>query len=257
MYEVHYVSPWGRSWPLMAPETYEVFVREGGFSDLGAPSEDRVVSSDGVPGQLLAAQSFGAVKGSMTVHVRGGRGLDPARVWSGFRRSWSRTLTGTLVVVTEPWGRLSLPVRLAKPLPDIQTNPEDEDWEQTIEVSFVGDSGLWRTGVFGGEGAVEVSNSGDAALFPSVRWSGKGGEVVMPSGYRFTLPKSKDERVLVMDNSESCVVLDADGEVDRSLWNRLKGKTLPEGVPIGKTRSFTVPAGARLEYRIGFADPWQ
>ena len=78
----------------------------------------------------------------------------------------------------------------------------------------------------------------------------------MPSGASFTLPAVGSARTLVLDNDESCVVTDDRGRVDRALWHTLAPTVLPESVPIGERRRFSVPTGAELQWQVAVLDPW-
>ena len=70
------------------------------------------------------------------------------------------------------------------------------------------------------------------------------------------MPPVPGERVLYLSRHDSLVVRGMDGVVDHQAWAHVRG-AYPEFVPVGETRTFTLPEGARLEYKVGVADPWQ
>ena len=69
-------------------------------------------------------------------------------------------------------------------------------------------------------------------------------------------------RWLLLDESESCAVIDANDKLDRALWLATRPGVVTEGVPPGTERTYKVrrTAGSRIvavEWRPGYLDPWR
>lgn len=247
-YTLSYTTPWGKKYELLE-EDWSTGLKHGGFKGLGGTWSDVTVTAPGAPGQVLDSQNISAMTGSITVLVK-------AELWKEFRAGFSTTLVGTLTLHDTGVGDLHAQVRLNGPLPPPDAEPEDEDYLE-IEVPLVVDTGAWLTDYVSGTGIVNVTNGGDIALHLRIRWSGDGGVVTVPSGATFALPAVTEERILLLNTMESLAVLTPAGEVDYELMRSLSRQVLPEGVPPGKTRTYSVPTGAQLEYRVGHIDPWK
>lgn len=249
MYRLFYVPPGGGKVDL-TPEGDGVFLLPEGVTGLVGQADDTVVSSVLFPGQVFESLVTRPMTGELRFGVRGRRG-DLQGLWSDFSRLWSRRREGRLIV-SSPVGSVSTGVRLSAGISPPPSSLKNESYSPGLNVPVVADSGVWSSGLMHGAGAVEVANPGDVALYPSIVWTA-GGQVVLPSDATFMLPTVEGERRLLLDDSESCAVLN-DGALDRDIWP-IPG-AVAESVPPGESRTFTIPSGARLEWRVSYFDPW-
>lgn len=239
MKSVSYLGVDGSVWPLTARDHGGVFLQ-------ATPDEMRS-EGDGEP-----------VSGSLDLVVADnspdGFELDRVRVSERrWRRAWSPRLFGTLRVEDDEGQDYWLRVRLASAISGF---PE-VDPEGYVEFSqeVVGESAWWwHTSVLPGPSAV-VTNSGDVDVWVRVRWE-KAGVLLMPSGAVVQLPAVSAPRTILLDPSESCVVVDDSGVVDEPVWRGLRGKVFPEIVPAGESRTFGLPDGAVLMVDEGVVSPW-
>lgn len=256
-YEVSYIGPRGKPWELTSGRTDGVFMEPGGVQGLVGAGEDVTVSSPFSVGQVLDGVTVGAMDGTLTVTVTKTEHASLSDVWAEFRADFSRTAPGTLTITGPRLGALSCRVRLAAPLPALDSNATG-DVIRGVAIPLIADDGLWLTRRWVDTSSrVEVSNPGDVPVCPQIVWQGTGGRVTLPSGAGFTLPQTSARRVLWLDNAQSCVVTDEDGREDRGLWTRLASQVQPEKVPVGGRRIFELPAGAALRWQVGFFDPWK
>ena len=105
-----------------------------------------------------------------------------------------------------------------------------------LSVPVFSAEGLFRTSAQYGTGTVTVTNSGDVTVFPKIVATA-GGKVTCPSGASFSLPTGSS----TVDMSPEGLMLEG---------------AFPEGVEPGKSGTWVVPAGARLEWVLQVADPW-
>lgn len=245
---LEWVSPHGDRIALINPEgDYEVAcVAEDGIEGLVGSFDDESSEVPGVPGARfrLRDRRVQPLTGALECVL-----MDSSQ-WRRFRQAWSTRLTGTLRLTVDGlvW---SLPCRLSEPVESPGRMPRAGT---IIPVNLISDGGVWTT--FREEtGTVQVTNFGDVDLPVSVRWSGAGGNVVLPSGAVMRLPKVKAEHVVSLDprSGMTAAVLAGDGSVEPSAAAM---RVLGEVVPVGEVGVFTVPAGARLEWKVGVFDPW-
>lgn len=244
-----YASPDRQLFTLIGskPSDYKtVFVANQTIEGLVGAVENEGIQVMDVAGRLIDHRDdvFAPIEGAMTVVGVSAEGL------SRFCRSWSTRREGVLTV-TGSASVLSLPVRLATPIV-FPPSGLRAGAQATLEV--VGDRGWWgesRTG----SGTVTVDNTGEVWCWPTVRWA-SGGVLTMPSGVAYTLPTLSTHHRLSFSPHDSGRVTNA----TTSMVNRAVSDTLGvvgEGVAPGHTARFVVPAGATLEYEIGFLSPWQ
>lgn len=247
MYTLRYISSTGVVIPLIGGPYGAVFVKDSGLDTLVASFEDTGVQAAGVAGRLVdwRDRQVKELSGALTVVVR-----DPAR-WRDFAGAFHTRRHGTLVLNGVSGGPLMLQVRLASPLgpPTQQPRVGSE-----IQVNLVADHGVWVQ-AHTGTGNTTVTNYGDVPIWPSIDWDGAGGQVTMPSGATFTLPAVTGRHSLSLSRLDGGEVRDALGDVDAGLT----GKVSPvfESVPVDMVRRFTLPAGARLSWHVGFFSPWR
>lgn len=239
-YSLRYVSPTGVEYEFLDGSDGEPFVEVDTLSGFVGVFEDTPVQSVGVPGAVVNFQDrvVQQMPGSFTLVVFS-RGQ-----WEQARRDFSAREYGTLILDND--GLFELPVRLAESLPSPGHVPEVGS---RIEVSMVADAGVWES-VVSGFGTVEVTNWGEVPVWPTVVWSGAGGDVVLPSGVGFRLPQVSAEHRLSLDRRAS-------GKAVNSLTGaKVNTDAVGEMVPVGQSRSYTVPSGVKLEWRVGVFDPW-
>lgn len=257
-YGIRYVSPLGVEFDLFDPHS-EIVIREDGFNGLVGNFADVAVSAVGVPGQQFVGLNIEKMEGSLKFFaVQQSEDRPWGVAFAEFKEAFSHRTPGTLIVESPSLGQLECRVRLAG---SVHALPLDPNWSTGLsefELPLVCDDGFWRTKVINGHsGSVTVTNAGDVDIWPMVRWRGAGGRVTLPSGADFELPEARDYRTLFLNNAQSCVVVDDDGTVDRELWRALNGSVLPEGIPVGAIRTYQLPAGAELQWRLGFFDPFK
>lgn len=254
-YAVSMVDWSGRYWAFTGD--WAAGIKSGGVDGLVGQVDDAVAEPIGTPGQLVVGQQVGPLRGSLTFLCRAHGGMDAGEVQAALRRAWSPLAARTNVVtVSSPVGNVQARLRLDRGHVAVKEDPSWSDVVLDVEIPAVGDEGLWWTVPHSGQGIVTVTNYGDVFLWVRIRWSGDGGRVILPSGASFILPAVESERVLSLSRSESLAVRDAAGVVDQAVRAQLRGVP-PEGVPVGQSRLFTVPAGASVEWQAGVLDPWQ
>lgn len=239
-YSLKYVSPTGHEYEFLDGSDGEPFVEMDTLSGFVGVFEDTPVQSVGVPGAVVdfrdrvVQQMTGAF--TLVVFSRG--------QWEQARRDFSTREYGTLILDND--GLFELPVRLSESLP---TPGHVPSVGSRIEVSMISDAGVWES-VVSGFGTVEVTNWGEVPIWPTVVWSGAGGDVVLPSGVGFRLPQVSAEHRLSLDRRAS-------GKAVNSLTGaKVNTDAVGEMVPVGQSRSYTLPSGVKLEWRVGVFDPW-
>lgn len=256
MYTIIYTSPNGVVWRLdSAGYASGVTLISGGVIDLSAVITPNVSKALGQPGQRLLGGEIEPIVGSLTVQLTPTGTQTLSSVLAAWRAGWSQLVAGTLSIVSEKFGVLSSPCRLAAPLPAPTADPDDSYGLQ-LEMQVALDSGCWFTDWLTGSGRVTITNPGDTWIFPKISWTGSG-EVILPSGVRFTLPQVSTMRVCSLSLAEQLRVVDSRGVEDDHLWQQMLAIGFAEGVPPGKTAVFQVPDNATLSWRVGFTDPWK
>ncbi|MDO5534167.1 MAG: hypothetical protein Q4F65_05910 [Propionibacteriaceae bacterium] len=258
-YTLRYKGISGRVWPIAAAGSNTgVVLRSKGLEGMVGEVDDEALSAHGVPGQVVDHQQVGPMTGSLAVAIYPTATESVAEVVSGWRSDWSRLVgrEGLLELDSPTMGVLSTPVRLAASLPPVDDDPYGETSIEEAEAELVADGGVWSGPPQSGTGSVTVTNTGDVRVWPRIGWQAAG-PVVLPSGASFLLPAVPAPRVLDLDPGESLEVTDAAGVLDRAVWEQVRGAVLPEGVPPGKSRTYILPAGASLRWRLGYLDPWR
>lgn len=257
MADITYTDPFGGMWNLTARGVSgpRVCLAADGLEGLVGATEKQSVSTVGTAGYRVTGHNIVEMGGTLRTMCIADDAESVAQLARRWRAAWSHHSPGQLSIDGTSLGRLTASVRLHE-TPAPPANRPGSARVLYVDVAVAVDDGLWWTGALGGEGTVEVSNPGAVMIRPQIRWKGAGGVVVLPSGAVFTLPSTTFPRLLSLDNAESCVVTDERGRVDRRLWKQLAAQVLPEGVPPGQRREYRLPAGARLEWRVGVLDPW-
>lgn len=255
-YELTWIDHTGQEWALTTFD-WVAGIRAGGIQELVGEPEDVAISAPGWAGQVLDSQQFPAMRGTLRFAVRGDGNRSADDVWAGLRQSFHHKLYGTLILRVPKMGRLSAKARRAGSIPPPSVDPTSEEVILGVDVPVVSDDGCWWLPAVTGTGVVTVTNNGDVPVWVKIRWQGDGGKVTVPSGASFDLPPAAKPRVLYLSAADSLVVLDEGGNVDQDLWKQVRGVALPEMVPAGEARLFTVPDGAEIEYRVGVFDPWR
>lgn len=230
-------------------------IKAGGIDDLVGSTVDVTAAPLGAPGQLVLSQQGDVTTGSVVFHCRGDGHRDAGQVAADLRRAFSPLISRrSMLRVESPMGAVDGWVRRNGRMPAPVQDPSWDEMVLDVQVPLVLDSGVWLAPVVVDDGSVVVANSGDVPVWVSIRWDGAGGKVTLPSGATFMLPPVAEQRVLHLRKTPT--VLDVAGVRDEALWRQLR-PVMPEMVPVGEVREFTVPTGARVEYRLGVLDPWQ
>ncbi|PRQ10637.1 hypothetical protein C1Y63_10610 [Corynebacterium sp. 13CS0277] len=256
MFELNYQGIDGSVWKLFDRDSPAI-VPEGTMEGLVGQIQERAIVPVGAPGQLLQGVTIEAMRGGFDVLLRVDS-WEPGvlgTLVSRFRRAWSTTQYGVLQIVGGRLGSVQARVRLETPIAAYVTDP-DNVADTTVHVGLVADGGVWWSDTLRAGGTARVSNPGDTAVWPRVRWEGSGQSVILPSGAVVRLPSTSTPATLVLDNAQSCVVVDDAGRVLTSLWRELGGRVLPEGVPPGQMREYRLSKGAELQWQLGVLDPW-
>lgn len=247
MFRLKYISPDGVVFPLIGGPYTAAFVTEDGVEDLVGLFEDTGVHPVGVAGRRVDFRDRQVMEatGSLTVVVH-----DPG-LWPEFMAAWSTRREGTLVLEGE--SRFELPVRLAESVrvPSRRPAPGVE-----VSLPLVSDGGVWLSSVVTDTENVTVTNWGDVNVWPHLVWEGAGGAVTLPSGARLTLPKVSGLHEVSLDPMDGGeVVRLLDGTVDDALSREVGA--VGESVPVGENRTYTLPKGVSLCWRVGVFNPWR
>lgn len=251
MVEYVVVTPQGEEYNLTTGNQ-GVFMEQGGAEGLPrAQPQENGVAVVGVPGERYTGMTIPKAEGSFTVSCFPHEGLSNKEVESRFKAGFSHHREGWFIIKGWPQGDLKMRFRLAGFSAPTRQAKHGIFTRVTVDLSAA--RGLWDQ-QFTGTGVVQVVNMGDAVIHPRARWR-EGGDLVMPSGAVVPLPTVSDARTLVLDASESNVVIDDQGEVDHEVWGSFP--VYPEGVPVGETRTYQLPDGATLIWDVGYLDPWK
>ncbi|MCX7491466.1 hypothetical protein OS127_02840 [Corynebacterium sp. P6129] len=273
MFDLIYTSPSGRTWHLSRYTHEGVFVDEGGVEGLVGAVEEQVFASVGRAGQRLAGQQAQPLSGGLSVSVVGTADRSVMDAWLEFRADWSVRVPGTLTVVSPVLGSVSTPVRLRE-VPAAPTKFLEPGAGDSMSLRLVGDDGVWwgswlRVVSSGGDvSSVTVTNPGDVTVWPRLRVDrGCTGTITLPSGKQVSMTVPDDDeraagRWLLLDESESCAVLDENDRIDRALWLETRPGVVTEGVPPGTERTYRIQRAAgdgtvAIEWRPGYMDPWR
>lgn len=250
--ELRYVSPGGRVWPLMGEDDDRgVYIKEGEIPSLWPTRDETVVRAAGLSGQRLAAHQsgFSPLGVDFTVVVDGGRvGRPLGEVWAEWLSDWSATTPGALISQTNGGEERRFEARLKA---DFSPEMPDEQFEELgfveLPMSAICDNGVgFIQRDFTGDAT--VSNDGVDFVWPRVVWS-KPGTVTYQSGVTLSLPEVAGVRVVDFDPWAGGEVTDLSGVRDDEAWHQLRGSVF-EGIPVGETRRFVLPEGARLIAKI-------
>ncbi|MDO5535380.1 MAG: hypothetical protein Q4F65_12110 [Propionibacteriaceae bacterium] len=253
MYEVTLTDRTGRVWPLTTRRGRGVWLAEEGIDGMVGQVDVVAVNAVDSPGQRVDHIRVEPMAGTLNLIITPTATESIDDLVGALRAGLSTRDAGSLRIAG-PRSDLSCRVRLEEVPPALRSNTHRVR-SLTVELPLVADGGVWWSGEESGTG--RIVNGGDVTVRPRLVWSGSGGPVVSPSGAVFLLPAVTGTRVLYLDADESCLVTTTAGGVDGPLWGRLRGVTVPEGVPPGATRTWVLPAGVELRWRIGYLDPWR
>lgn len=257
-FELSLFSPSGESWDITSSD-WSAGLRAGGIEGMVGVPTDVPIVVPGWPGQVVASQRIPPMEGTLRLAVRGVGAKSAADVRSSIRRALSTRVPSVVLQLRgSSYGTVSAGLRRSGEVSAPRVDPRSEDVILGVDVPVKEDLGFWSTSEVTGQGIVTVTNFGDVDIYPRLTWEGDGGDVIMPSTASFNLPALEDgqRRTLELSPAESMVVLDDDGEVDPVLWKMLRGVVLPEMVPAGQARTYHLPDGATLAWRLGVLDPW-
>lgn len=258
---IRYTSTDGRVLDLTRAGDWRVSIMHAGIEGLVGKIEAKTLTAPGLPGQIVESWEIPAVSGKLTIGIAATTMLEAERKYREVRSIFAGISGGVLEIQSEMAGRLSIHVRLEDAIAPPQSDISDEVAFSEIEIPLVADHGVWWTSAFREEGKgagkkISIYNSGDCLIRPTLRWNGDGGAVKLPSGYTFRLPQVANQRTLLLDELQSCMVLYADGSLDQWIWNQI-GRVVAEPIAPGKQADFELPLGSSLEWEIGVCDPWR
>lgn len=255
MIDITYTSPQGQAFQIGNHLHQGVFIKEAGISGLVGAFEETSFSTVGTPGHTVTGLNVKPISAQIELHITEWGGDSVEEIFTRWRNAWSVHSSGTMTILSSI-GPLSTPVKLAAPMPDLESDLRDATG-YGLRMSVTGNTGIWSTHTVGAEGTVTVTNPGDVTVWPKITWSGQGGQVTLPSKATFELPATVDQKTLWLNNAEACLVTSANGDVDTDMWKQLRETVMPEGIPPAASAEFTLSQGARLEWNLGFLDPWR
>lgn len=224
---------------VLAPEAaFETLVAEGSRSDQVVPSR---------AGALAGRTRWGVIEREIEFYLHADTGEEMEQVYRDFRQGFKiwdpfrvpPPKPAVLELVTDhPHGTLYLDVWLSRPLPGVSVDMRKRT-STTITAALFNQKGLFRTAPIKATGVVKVHNPGDEIIYPRLEGPGTGGQVIVPSGATFPWP-----------STGSPVAADLDPQA-----LRLPG-AFPEGVPPGRSGTYSVPPGVTVSYSALYADPW-
>lgn len=256
MFSVRYVSPGGRLWDLTGSNGTGFSLKAGGVEGLVGRSDVVSSSSEGLPGRLVTSHNVLPMDGSLEGILFPSEGFSLGETFRRWRADWDREEYGQLIVGS-PTGQWSAWVRLSgdgMSAPD--TSLSDEKFINPLRVDIESDDGVFFGVPQVQSGSVTVTNTGDTTVWPRVRWSGDNQSITFPSSNTLSLPNTVNSRVLHLDPAESHAVEDTQGVLDHMMWKQLRGKILPEGIPKGESRQYSLTSEAFLEWELTTLDPW-
>ena len=251
------MSDWrGKWWDFTGK--WSAGIKSGGVTGLVGSISDSTTSPIGEPGQVVTDQAVENMRGTLTFHCRADGDRDAGQVQADLRAAFSALKSRqNEITLNSPMGEVHALVRLDGKHNAVVEDPSwDDDVVLNVEIPVVGDKGVWWADVTDGADTVTVTNWGDVFLWVEIVWSGPGGVVTLPSGATFILPPATETRTLSLSRAKSLAVRDMGGNLDPALHQQLRGVP-PEGVPVGESRTFTVPEGASVRWKIGVLDPWR
>lgn len=243
-YKISYLSP-TEEMVIGCGRDSDVFIEADTLTGLVGQVEDTGVATIGESGQAV---DFGDRKilpteGGFTLVVKS------ADAWARARRAFSTARPGTLVITATH--RCTLPVRLTQPLQPPGTVPRTG---ARIDVQLISDGGTWRISNTSAASMTTITNTGDAPIWPRITWQGQGGTVTLPSTAIYTLPAVDTPHTLHTNRRRAGLVVD-DAGVDAPQVAR-QVDVVSEMVPVGQSRTWGIPNGARLEWDVEVLDPW-
>ena len=244
---LRYVSPDGfELFEGLSGRTSGPFIEQGTLTGFVGVFEDTDVQVPGVPGAFVDGRDrvVQPLTGSFVVVVHS------LAEWQKVRRGFSTSRAGTLVL-THGTKEYRLPVRLAVVPPSPGDVPRSGS---RVEVQLRGNGGVWLESRSSDALTVTLRNDGDVPVSPTVVWNGAGGTVILPSGARFTLPAVTGEHRLSLAPENSGRVTNASDTHNPKLSDQVGA--VGERVPVGASRRYSTPDGARLEWELGRFDPW-
>lgn len=257
-YEVALVDWSGRRWDL-TNGTEGVLLLADGPVELKTRRSTEGARLAGVPGQVVrrGASLVEPVTATLNfVLCPSAADTSMAELWPAWHEAWNFDVPGRLEYRVGDKPARWVEVRLGDEGIDQPGRSPLGQEMVAVDVPVVSDSGLWFESRSTTGNKVTVTNNGVCPVWPRIRWKGAGGALTLPSGGALTLPASSTERVLYLDPVESGVVVDTAGSVDERLWASVRSHFVTEPVPVGQTRVYQLPDGARAEWECGYNTPW-
>lgn len=256
MSEMVYVSPNGVVIDLVKPGDWSRRIAYAGVSGLVGAKTSSPLTAVNVPGQVPVGFRTTEMKGTLMLQVVGGPSESVDALVSEVNREFVSDAYGTLVLSRESAPRLNARVRLDGAIDFPKSFLDSGDCDAEVGVPVICDDGYWATDVLSGADSVTVTNPGDVLIWPSIVWKGAG-SVALPSGAVVTLPNAPDWRRLSLDPYTSHEVTDMSGTVDEPISDATAQLSLGEGVPQRQSRTYLTEGQVRLEWKIGYLNPWR
>lgn len=245
MKSIVWVGADGVEWPLSGPGVRGVVLEDGGLGDVVGGFDGDTKAPRGVEFDVDLV---------FASDTRFGAHGEAWRIFSEFCEGCSAHRAGVFVLVDSERDVVELPCVVSR-VP-VLARPNLVSGAFRGSFRFWARGGVWLARRHATTSSVTVTNPGDVMVWPKIRWKGAGGQVTAPSGATFTLPPTKDYRIINLDPSSSCEVTDTHGTLDADLWRKLWG-VFGEGVPVGEARTYTLPKGAEMMWSVGYFNPWR
>lgn len=248
MYSMSYTSPDGGVYNLTGGG---VEILDSTVEGLVGSVKETAYTAPTIPGQVVDAFEVQPMRGSLELLI--GPSDSAQATAMALRQAFDSRRTGTLSVNT-PLGVASTRVRRDGPPKDPASVNGREDYVQ-VKINLISDEGVWYLPPQQYQGQATVANPGDIHVWPVITWEGTQRGLVLPSGIEFPLPQVNTPHTLYLNPQDSCLVVDAQGEIDYTVWGCVAHIT--EGIPPKQSRRFTLKSGVKMTITPAILDPWR
>ncbi|APQ42522.1 hypothetical protein phi16_gp017 [Corynebacterium phage phi16] len=254
--EVKVVSWDGTTFDLTTNNLPRVQLDAGGINSLKGALTISADSRLGRAGQTRRRVKIPSFSGSLSGRIVAESEEERIRLVSAWRRAFHWNKPSTIWLTPTAGKDVFCHAVYSSPL-DIPAQDLRDLEEVPFSWALDVDDGVWWDSPQTGTGNVTVTNWGDDYICPSVVWKGSSQKVTLPSGAVISLPNVslQQPRRLLLDDEESLMVFDLDGNEDRSLWPI--DTAFAEGVPPLESREYVTTANATLEWAVPVLDPWR
>lgn len=252
MAAISYISPTGQPVDLLSTH-YGLSVEYGGLTGMVGESVPEVITTPGVRGQMVDYHTIKPMVGTLKLIISAADCTGLQDTYRFLRSVFSPTACGTLMLdAGHGLGVVTARVRLNSPIALPPSDLGETTALADVEVSLICDDGVWQQSQSETNPKVSITNFGDVMICPRIHWT-ESTHITLPSRAEFVLPAVKAEHVLVLDPLRGCAI-SSQGKPVPELLSTIK--VLPEGVPVGETRSFVLTQGAYMSWDVEWLDPW-